>query len=228
MTYRTLSLALLLAGCATGGTGRVEVSMGGESTTTAHMATGADADALFVGELYLNVVEVKARFEASDDPYDPACAYGDEGFDDDEVADEEVEHEEIEDDDIVHDEDGGEWVVLSEAAVAVSLTDALSSHQDPIGIAELPPGAVTELRFVLDEEEQATWVLPTGEHIPVTVPSGASSGLKLKGCMPIQAGYATVIDITADLDDALKETGNGEIKLHPSLRVVADLVADAE
>lgn len=220
MTDRMFCLALLLTGCGTGGTGRVEVSMGSASAQTARVTAPSDDAPSFVGELYLNVVEVNARYEPSSDPMAPACGYGDEGFEEDDGEDEDGSMED--------EDEGGEWVTLSEAAVAVNLTGDLSSHEDPIAIAELAPGAVTELRFVLDEEEPATWILPSGEHIAVTVPSGSSSGLKLKGCMPIQVDYATVIHITVDIEDAMHETGNGEVKLRPSLSVVADLVADAD
>lgn len=213
MSIRSTLLALLLTGCELdgSGSGQVEVGISGSSSATARtMDTdlGLSADA----QLFLNVEAIRVRHEPAEELEAP-CSDEDGAWD--------------EDDDFEDDEDGG-WETIHEGFVTVNLSDPMSSHEDPIAIAELPEGDIHELRLVLSASEQATLVTADGQEQPVTVPSGSSSGLKLKGCMPVREGQATLIDVGVGLAEALHETGSGEMKLQPSLKVSWALVPDDE
>jgi hypothetical protein len=58
--------------------------------------------------------------------------------------------------------------------------------------------------------------------VPVRVPSGSTSGLKLHGCIPVEEGFETAISLVGSLYDDLHPAGDNGVMLQPSLQVVAE------
>lgn len=81
----------------------------------------------------------------------------------------------------------------------------------------LPPNRYCEIRYVI--QEGATLELKTGERVPVSFPSGTSSGIKLKGEWELRAGVVTRIVTDFDARKSFSVSGNGSWRGHPVLRV---------
>jgi hypothetical protein len=83
--------------------------------------------------------------------------------------------------------------------------------------AELPSGRYCELRLVVDSP--ARLVLTTGEEYDLKVPSGSSSGVKVKGEFLIVPGLDTKVIVDFDADASIHEAGSGHFQMKPVLRV---------
>jgi hypothetical protein len=85
-----------------------------------------------------------------------------------------------------------------------------------LATATFPQSTVREIRFVLGPNNSI--VDTNGIRYPLTIPSGAESGLKIKVNKSLNASIETLI---IDFDAALSiiKEGNGEYKLKPVLRV---------
>jgi hypothetical protein len=106
-------------------------------------------------------------------------------------------------------ETGGGWFDVSDQAVTVDLMQLQSSVAD-LGLANLPPGTVTEIRLIVTE--LGNTVVAGGVEYPLVVPSGIQSGIKIKG--PWRIGECAETTVTLDFD-ALRSvfahaTGQGE------------------
>jgi hypothetical protein len=121
------------------------------------------------------------------------------------------------------------WITLSEAPVRVNLL-ALQDHVLDLGLATLPPGVVTQLRLVVEEEGNV--VIQGTSELPLTVPSGSESGIKIQGPWEIDDCTETALALELDGDRSVvyHPTGSGEWILRPVVRTVrvASLPVDCE
>lgn len=102
---------------------------------------------------------------------------------------------------------GGGWVTVSETPVTVDIL-RLSEFAVELGFGDLPAGKVTQIRLhVIDGSAPYVTLSATGEQVPLKVPSGMQSGLKIKGPWDLEA--CTLTSITVDVD--LKKS----IHVHP-------------
>lgn len=100
------------------------------------------------------------------------------------------------------------WVeVMSGPAVTVDLLK-LKDHAMALGFADLPTGKVTQIRLFVDAAAPNHVVLPSGEQVPLKVPSGEQSGIKIKGPFEVSACATTLV--TLDFD------GHKSIWVHPT------------
>ncbi len=76
---------------------------------------------------------------------------------------------------------------------------------------------VKEVRLVLHDDN---YVVVDGEKHELKVPSGSSSGLKIKTCIDLSEtnNYELLIDF--DAEKSVKKTGNGRYQLKPVIRVM--------
>jgi hypothetical protein len=112
---------------------------------------------------------------------------------------------------------------LPEADRTFDLLELVGGVRALIGDVELQAGHYTQLRIII---ESAT-VTIAGQTHPVTVPSGAQSGLKLTGGWDVDPGVVTSLTLDFDVDRSLTETppGSGNFKLKPTIRVVQTLLS---
>jgi hypothetical protein len=77
------------------------------------------------------------------------------------------------------------------------------------GDINIEPGDYSEIRLVLDSENHAKIVLKDGSEEALKVPSGTSSGLKIKSNFSVAKGETTKMVVEFDLYRSLKVTGGG-------------------
>jgi hypothetical protein len=99
------------------------------------------------------------------------------------------------------------WVTVSTFAqpFAVDLLK-LQSATAPLGLVDLPPGTITQIR--LQVSETGNHVVVGGQSIPLKVPSGCQSGIKIHGPWTVAACQRA--SVTLDFD------GKKSIWTHPT------------
>lgn len=84
-----------------------------------------------------------------------------------------------------------------------------------LGRVELPVGRVTEMRLLLGDD---SYLLNDGQTYDLKVPSGQSSGLKVKMDETLAAGGAYDFWLDFDAGKSVHQTGNGKYMLKPVVR----------
>ncbi|RED91904.1 DUF4382 domain-containing protein [Marinoscillum furvescens] len=87
-----------------------------------------------------------------------------------------------------------------------------------LGEGELAAGPYSELRFILEEGSYVKF--KDGSTADLDVPSGTSSGYKIKGAFDIAADATTEVIADIDMRKAFVLTGNGQYKLRPTARMI--------
>lgn len=92
---------------------------------------------------------------------------------------------------------------------------------------EVPVGQYEEVRLIIDSpscgetSDLPSYITVDGTNYPLFVPSGASSGLKVKGPITVAAGGSAAYVVDFDLRKSIAERGNTNCyNLRPVLRVV--------
>lgn len=111
--------------------------------------------------------------------------------------------------------DSNAWVSMSTAAGIYNLLALQNGIDTLISEAVVPAGKVKEIRLVLGSENS---VKVAGEVLPLIIPSGSSSGLKIKIDKQMRAGAdSLLIDFDAGLSVKLEQDG---YKLRPVLKLI--------
>lgn len=107
------------------------------------------------------------------------------------------------------------WINLPTHRGIYNLLDYQAGIDTLLAQATVPTGVLKEIRFVLGSRNS---ILIENNLYPLTIPSGSESGLKIK---LNQALNGPIDFITIDFDAALSihQTGNGEYKLKPVLKI---------
>jgi len=113
------------------------------------------------------------------------------------------------------DDSTGGWVDLDTHAGIYNLLDLTNGIDTLIAHDTVHTGTLRQIRFVLGDENDITI---NGVNYPLTIPSGSESGLKINLNKRLNAGLDSLL---IDFDAALSiiQTGNGEYKLKPVLKI---------
>jgi hypothetical protein len=122
-----------------------------------------------------------------------------------------------EDDDDEVDSASEGWMNVNTTSNTYDLMDLRNGVFTTIGEAELPAGTYDQIRLQIGSGSN---VVIDGVTHPLVVPSGASSGLKLKGQITLVEGGTTDVGIDFDAARSIHETGNGTWILRPVVRMV--------
>ncbi len=119
----------------------------------------------------------------------------------------------------------GKWISVRGEPITVNLLEWNNGQSIIIGTAEVPAGHYTQIRLKIDRAE----VVVEGQTHPVTVPSGAQTGLKLIAEFTIPEGSTFELVIDFDANRSIVTTGppnnpNG-FKLKPTIRVVPKAIS---
>jgi len=105
---------------------------------------------------------------------------------------------------------------------------SLRFQQEILGTAVLPAGNYNQVRLILAPNEKGadpvnylTLKSNPGEMIPLTTPSGETSGLKVLGKFTVKSGILNAIMLDFDPNTAIVVRGNGDYNLKPTgIRIV--------
>ena len=150
----------------------------------------------------------------------------DEGDDDDDKDGD--DDDEGDDDDTDNDTDDAGWIIVSDEEQGFDLLQLQDGKFELLAEAELDTGKYTQIRLKITDEldefdKPKTYVMVDGEKYALTVPSGTKSGLKLTHGFTIESDTETVLYIDFDADKSVNQTGNGEYKLKPTIKVMTEL-----
>ena len=116
-------------------------------------------------------------------------------------------------------EDGQPPVTVVENPGVYDLFELRDGVTTVLGVAELPPGTVGQLRLVL----RAASIVVDGIEHPLDVPSGAKTGIKIPlDAIVIEPGCEVdVLDVLLDFDaeQSVFKTGKGVFRLRPVVHV---------
>lgn len=115
----------------------------------------------------------------------------------------------------LNDDSTGGWIDLETHAGIYNLLDYQNGLDTVIAQSPVPTGTVKEIRFVLGNQNSI--VIDSVEY-PLTIPSGGSSGLKVKLNKRLNAGLDSLV---MDFDAALSVhvTGEGSYQLRPVIKL---------
>ena len=132
----------------------------------------------------------------------------------------------------VHHETNG-WITLSgsdlNVPLEVNLVDLVGGTMAYLGASELEPGHYDQMRLILDDTDNANYIVVEGDPDPQTlkIPSGYTTGIKLVNGFDIVAAGATELILDFDVDKSIVKAGNsGKYLLKPTIKVV-DTVANS-
>ncbi|MCB9673060.1 MAG: DUF4382 domain-containing protein, partial [Alphaproteobacteria bacterium] len=97
------------------------------------------------------------------------------------------------------------WLTLSEAPAEVDLLALVDGLAEELALADLPVGDYTEIRLHLTD----AWVVVDGAVLPLDVPSGFTSGLKLKHDFTVPECGTLTLSLDWDVGAHFQERGNG-------------------
>ncbi len=117
---------------------------------------------------------------------------------------------------------GGGWIDIPIQQNIVGLA-SLQGTRSLVLVSDfgLPPGDYTELRFIVDETKSEIEIMGGGVY-PLAIPSGASSGLKLKGDFTIFEDKGTELVADFDLRRGIVGDAAGGFRLVPPVRMVSN------
>jgi hypothetical protein len=116
--------------------------------------------------------------------------------------------------------DDGEWHTYNSTIGTVNVLDLVNGNTVIIANADVD-GDVTvkEIRLVLGSNNS---IVVDGQTYALDVPSGQSSGLKIKVNQKVKAGGDYVWTVDFDAASSVVQNGNGSYHLKPVLRVIVD------
>ena len=122
------------------------------------------------------------------------------------------------------DSDSTSWVVLSNSTATYDLLTLQNGVFTTIGTGQVPAGHYTQVRLKIGAGSN---IVVDGTTYPLTVPSGAQTGLKLIG--PFDVPENGTIDLALDFDAArsIILTGGGTYMLKPTVKVMPISTAGA-
>ncbi|WP_258101775.1 DUF4382 domain-containing protein [Marinoscillum pacificum] len=99
-----------------------------------------------------------------------------------------------------------------------NLMDYQNGSTYELGEGEIDAGLYSEIRLITDGNSYVSF--DDGSTEPLNIPSGTSSGYKIKGDYQISANNRTDLVIDVDLRKAFVLTGEGTYKLRPTARLI--------
>ncbi|HLG38127.1 MAG TPA: DUF4382 domain-containing protein [Chitinophagaceae bacterium] len=112
-------------------------------------------------------------------------------------------------------DDSAGWVNINTRTGVYNLLDLQNGIDTVLAVGIVPAGTLKEVRFVLGNNNS---IKIDSTAYSLTIPSGSESGLKIKLNKQLNA---TLDSLVIDFDAALSilQTGNGEYKLKPVLKI---------
>ena len=112
-------------------------------------------------------------------------------------------------------DDSTSWIKLSTKAGVYNLLGLQNGVDTLLAVGPVPTGLLKEIRLVLGTENS---IVINDTIYPLTIPSGGTSGLKIKVNKNLAAGIDSIL---VDFDAGLSviKTGNGTYSLKPVIKL---------
>ena len=114
------------------------------------------------------------------------------------------------------------WQTISEPNEVYNILELVNGEFAVLADAELETGTYQQIRLILDDNNS---IVIDGESFPLTVPSGAQTGLKLNINAEIEEGVVYTLLLDFDADRSVVKRGMQD---HYNLRPVIRATAEAE
>ena len=130
-------------------------------------------------------------------------------------------------DEVTANPEGGGWIQIFKGPLTVDLLQ-LPTDTRQLGPVQVPSGAITQVRFVLDPNGPQYVVLPDGSHADLKTPSGDTSGLKLNGPFQVQPCKTHVLVLDFDGPNAIEYHPTGGPSAEWILRPVIQVRSESD
>ena len=121
------------------------------------------------------------------------------------------------------DEDTG-WKSLDINPGVYNLLDLTNGLDTLLGVIDVPEGRISQIRLVLGNDNS---IKVDGSLLDLTTPSAQQSGLKLNVQTNVKAGITYTFLLDFDAARSIVNTGMGDYKLKPVIRVITKAVSGA-
>ncbi len=112
----------------------------------------------------------------------------------------------------------GGWYTMSRAPAVYDLLQFMGGKDTLVAEGDIPAGYYSQMRLYIGS---GSHVVVNGVSIPLEIPSGPQSGLKLNIQSTIVAGVQYVLVLDFDAARSIVVTGNGRYLLKPVIQTVA-------
>ena len=110
----------------------------------------------------------------------------------------------------------GEWFVLSSDTQTVDLIELQNGVTMLFADTVLTSGHYTQLRLLITDAE----IVVDGIPYPLEIPSGDQTGIKLIHEFTLEPDFVYELLLDFDASRSIIQTGNGQYKLKPTIRIV--------
>ena len=123
------------------------------------------------------------------------------------------------------------WIIVSDEEQGFDLLALQDGNIDLLAQSELDTGKYTQIRLKItdgndENDEPKTYVMVEGEKYVLSIPSGIQSGLKLIHNFTIDTDNETILFLDFDAEKSVHQTGAGDYKLNPTIKVLKELPQD--
>ncbi|SNS70373.1 protein of unknown function [Ekhidna lutea] len=119
----------------------------------------------------------------------------------------------------------GSWNTVDIEPRVYDILELNNGEEALLADTDIPEGELKEIRLILGDQNQ---VVIENDTLDLTIPSGSSSGLKLKVDADIEANESYKLTLDFDAAKSIHETGNGKFILKPVIRVFLEETDESE
>jgi hypothetical protein len=130
--------------------------------------------------------------------------------------------------------DDGSWVTIGTPNKIYNLLELVNCVMQSLGIQDITAGKYTQVRIVLGDDvppnsgdnilgkahPYANYVIDSGTEIPIKIPSGFNSGIKLIHPFEVESDSYTELILDFDAMSSIVESGNGNLILKPTIKII--------
>jgi len=132
-------------------------------------------------------------------------------------------------------ESGGAWLTVGSPNKIYNLLELVNGVMESLGTRDLEAGKYTQIRLIIGEtlpedagnnilgfpHEIPNYVIDnTGNEIPLKIPSGFKTGIKLVHSFQVESNSYTELILDFDAMRSIVETGNGKLILKPTIKII--------
>lgn len=115
---------------------------------------------------------------------------------------------------------GSGWMVVNDSSETYDLLVLRNGANSVLGDQMLPAGKYTQIRLIIGAGSN---IVVDGTTYPLEIPS--TTGVKLNHPFTIESGALYLLTLDFQVEKSIVQTGTGQYKLQPVIRVVANAVS---